>query len=185
MIKLFGSFTSPFVRHCRIALLQTNAEFEFIETDYSQSAQQSPAMRVPFLQHNDLTLHDSSSILKYIRELNGDHFCSSLDELELYCLINTALDSTINLFLLERSGVEIDTNDYLKRQRQRIDACLAALERAARTGLSWDDAGIRLACFIDWAIYRNRLRFDTYPALHTWLTEARSKAEFQSTALPE
>lgn len=184
MIKLFGSYTSPFVRHCRIALLQTRTDFEFIETDYAQSAQHSPAMRVPFLQDDSITLHDSASILKYIRAKSGEDFCQDLSEFELFCLINTALDSTINLFLLEKSGVNIAANDYLKRQQHRVEACLATFEQAAQAGLAWNDAGIRLACFIDWALYRHRLSFDTCPALLSWLEHARQQTEFQLTALP-
>ena len=47
-MKLFGSYTSPFVRHCRIVLAQHQQSYEFIPTDYAQSAQQTPTKRVPY-----------------------------------------------------------------------------------------------------------------------------------------
>ena len=37
-MKLYGSYTSPFVRHCRIVLLETQQSCEFIETDQTSSA---------------------------------------------------------------------------------------------------------------------------------------------------
>lgn len=48
-MRLFGSYTSPFVRHIRTALADTGMEYEFVETDCSNSAALSPAQRVPFL----------------------------------------------------------------------------------------------------------------------------------------
>jgi glutathione S-transferase len=183
-MKLFGSYTSPFVRHCRIALLQTETEFEFLQTDYAQSAKGSPAQRVPYLQHEGLQLHDSASILKYVRQLAEQPFCASVESYDCFCLVNAALDSTVNLFLLENSGVDIHTNDYTKRQAARIESCLAALDKKAVEGLEWDDAGIRLACFIDWASFRKRLSFDNYPALQHWLHEANQDRNFVATKPP-
>ena len=37
-MELFGSYTSPYVRHCRIALLETDTKFSLTETDYDTSA---------------------------------------------------------------------------------------------------------------------------------------------------
>lgn len=184
MIKLYGSFTSPFVRHCRIALLQSGAEFEFIETNYEQSAQGSVAMRVPYLEHNGLTLNDSMSILRYVRERHDQIFCRNLAEYDLLLLINAALDSTVNLFLMENSGVDIANNDYTQRQSARVEQCLKHLELVAHDGLEWNDAGIRLACFIDWAKYRQRLNFERFPALEAWLESASHSKEFQLTSPP-
>lgn len=183
-MKLFGSYTSPFVRHCRIALLQTETEFEFLPTDYAQSAQGSPTQRVPYLQDDGLQLHDSSSILKYIRQQAEQPFCATVESFDCYCLVNAALDSTVNLFLLENSGVDIHNNDYTKRQASRIQTCLDALEARAAEGMEWDDAGIRLACFIDWASFRKRLSFDTYPALQEWLQKANQDRIFSATKPP-
>lgn len=47
-MELYGSYTSPFVRHCRIALLQTQQDCQFIETDAQQSATLSPTKKVPY-----------------------------------------------------------------------------------------------------------------------------------------
>lgn len=75
-MQLFGSYTSPFVRHCRIALIETGLDCEFVETDYAESARRSPTKKVPYLQDKDVMLFDSCSILKYLREKAGGTFFS-------------------------------------------------------------------------------------------------------------
>lgn len=183
-MKLFGSYTSPFVRHCRIAVLQADLECGFVETNYEQSAEGSAAMRVPYLEHDQLKLHDSMSILRYLRELTDQRFCPTLEEYDLLLLVNTALDSTINLFLLENSGLDIASNSYMQRQARRVEQSLAYLNDVAAQGLEWNDAGIRLACFVDWAMFRQRLDFTNYPALVAWREQAQQSKEFIATAPP-
>lgn len=182
-MHLYGSYTSPFVRHCRIALLQYQAKFKLIETDYQQSAAGSAAMRVPYFEHQDIKLHDSMSIIRFIRELHGHRMCETTAEYDLLLLVNTAIDSTINLFLLEKSGVDIAANSYTQRQSQRIQQCLEHFESVAEQ-LKWNDAGIRLACYLDWVQYRQRLDLRQYPALIAWLEQAQQYPEFTDTAPP-
>ena len=62
-MKLYGSYTSPYVRHCRIVIEQLGLACDFVEADYTLSAKKSPSMKVPFLQDGDLQLTDSTSIL--------------------------------------------------------------------------------------------------------------------------
>ncbi|WP_293378999.1 glutathione S-transferase family protein [Natronospirillum sp.] len=184
-MQLFGSYTSPYVRHCRIALSETGTEFTLTETDHAASAKQSPAQRVPFMEDGNVRLHDSASILKYVRERAGQAWMADVQQYDLFCLCNTALDATINVFLLERSGVDPQSNDYLKRQSGRIRTTVEALEAlAAERGLQWNDGSIRLACFMDWAIYRQRFDFSAYPTLTQWLKEASARDEFKATAPP-
>lgn len=183
-MKLFGSTTSPFVRHCRIALHETGTPFDFEITDAAGSAQQSPAQKVPFLHDGDLHLHDSTSILKYIREQAGQDWFADVRELDLYCLTNTVLDSQINLHLIKKSGVDVESVAYLKRQKARIETSLTHLNQLAADGLQWHDGSIRLACLIDWATYRALIDFSPYPNLQQWLTQARGHASFSDTAPP-
>ena len=96
MIKLYGSYTSPYVRHCRIVLLETKQDFELVLTDAQLSSENSPAQKVPFLQDADIKLSDSTSIIRYLREKAGQHVEPSYQELEQFCLINTGLDLPLN-----------------------------------------------------------------------------------------
>ena len=50
-MKLFGSFTSPYVRHCRIALMQSGLDWEMAELDiHTSNDPGTPTLRVPFLE---------------------------------------------------------------------------------------------------------------------------------------
>lgn len=166
-MKLHGSYTSPYVRHCRIVLARTGLDYEFVETDHAQSAKQSPTARVPFLTDGDLMLTDSASILKYLREKAGQTFFEDVGEYDQFLLVNTALDSTVNVFLLGKDGVTPDTSPYVGRQQLRIDQTLEWLEdlvagdRMVRGG----DGELRLGCYLSWALFRERFTLADWPAL--------------------
>ena len=103
-----------------MALMTSGQTFEFIETDQASSAIHSPTQRVPFLQDKDTFLTDSSAILFYIRQQAGQDYLASPAELDTFCMVNTALDSTVNLFFLEKDGVDIHAVAYTQRQAARI-----------------------------------------------------------------
>ena len=59
-MKIYGNSPSPFVRHCRIALIESGLDFEFlIDTDYQLSRQRSPTQRIPFLEYRILPIYFS------------------------------------------------------------------------------------------------------------------------------
>lgn len=182
-MKLYGSYTSPFVRHCRIVLLETGLACEFIETDATGSAAQSPTKRVPFLQDGDQFFSDSSSIIKYLREKAGGSFCPSAKELDDLCLVNTALETTVNVFFLERDGVKVAEIPYLQRQIARIESSLAELNKLSLPASApYNDAQLRLACYIGWAIFRKRVDFSLYKNLQTFFSGINQYPHFQNTA---
>jgi len=166
-MQLFGSYTSPFVRHIRIVLAQTGLSCEFVETDYAASAENSPAARVPFLIDGERMLTDSLSIVRFLRDRAGQPFFPDLDDFDRFLLVNAALDSTVNVFLLERDGVTADQAPYLARQQRRIEQCLRALDSVVgqqATALDSDFA-IRLGCYLSWALFRERVDLDGFPNL--------------------
>ena len=185
-MELYGSYTSPFVRHCRVALIQGGQDFEFVETDYDMSAEMSPTRKVPFLSDGDISLTDSSSIIRYAREKSGQSFLSELEDFELFVMTNTILDTTINLFLLENSGADASQIPYLGRQKSRIESGLVELNNRidSAKGVSLD-SNLRLACFIDWAIFRNRVDFTAHGNLLALLESANQSEAFASTAPPQ
>lgn len=185
-MKLYGSYTSPFVRHCRIVLQETARVFEFIETDQAGSAAQSPTKRVPFLQDGDVFLTDSSSIIKYLREKAGQQFCASAQELDQLCLANTALEACVNVFFLEKDGVNSSEVPYLQRQKARIDSALAELNTLPLPSAApYNDAQLRLACFMGWAKFRNRVDFSPYSNLEQFYRGALSYTPFAQTQPPQ
>jgi glutathione S-transferase len=185
-VELYGSYTSPFARHCRIALLETGLPFSFVEIDASVSAKLSPMQKVPFLKYSqngkEKQLTDSSAILKHIRESNGKTFMPEVVRFNAFCSANTLMDTAINLFYLEKDGVTPKESAYLARQQSRLQTGLAELEKLSLSSSApYDDAELRIACFLDWALFRNRLTLDTYPKLQKFLMGIRQYPHFVST----
>lgn len=183
---LYGSYTSPFVRHCRIALISANIDCEFVDTDYASSSEKSPAKKVPFLKDGDLTLSDSSSILLHIKQKSGEVGFVDVVDFELYALANTALDSEINLFILGNSGITPENNDYMLRQRNRVTACLEQLNTiissTAIADHKYSDGQLRLACFLDWGVFRERFSLDNFSALSDFVTTINNWDVFEQTS---
>lgn len=185
-MKLYGSYTSPFVRHVRIVLLETQQAFEFIETDQAGSTAKSPTQRVPFLEDGNIFLTDSASITKYLREKAGQEFCKTAQELDVLCLVSTLMDATVNLFFIKRDGVDISAVPYLQRQAARIQSTLAELNQMSwPTSTPYNDAQIRLACFIGWAKFRNQIDFSIYENLEKFYAGALGYPFFVATQPPQ
>ena len=184
-MKLFGSYTSPYVRHCRIVLAQTGQDCEFVETDYKQSAELSPARRVPFLYDDKLMLTDSASILRHLREKAGQSCFPGIRDYDLFLLVNTAMDSTVNLFLLEKDGITPADCGYLVRQKGRVEDTLAYLDRYLGSGDapadSASDGMIRLGCFLSWALFRDRISLQDHPALAEFQRQFESGPQIAAT----
>lgn len=184
-MKLYGSYTSPFVRHCRMILLETNQDYEFIETDQAASALKSPTKRVPFLQDGEILLTDSLAIIKYLREKAGQTFCQSVQELNRLCLVNTALDTVVNLFFIKRDDVDIAGVPYLQRQAARVESTLQELNNSTFSlQAPYDDADLRLASFIGWAKLRNQVDFSIYPNLEKFYENISGYEPFEKTKPP-
>jgi glutathione S-transferase len=193
-MKLYGSYTSPFVRHCRIALLEGQAkgtlECEFIETDIVSSGKLSPTKKVPFLKdtHNgeEIELTDSASILMYLREQSGQPFFNSANDFNLFCNVNTVLDASVNLFFLElKDNILPEEGSYLERHRERVASALQYFnEQQYRLEGPFTDGELRLACFLDWGLFRKRITLEGLDNLQGLLDAARSYEIFAQTAPP-
>ena len=182
-MKLFGSYTSPYVRHCRIVLAQNGQDCEFVETDYDQSAELSPARRVPFMHDDKLMLTDSASILRYIREKAGQAFFPDIRDYDLFLLVNTAMGSTVNLFLLEKDSITPADCGYLVRQKGRVEDTLSFLDRQVDEGLADanSDGAIRLGCFLSWALFRERISLKDHASLAQFQRQFESDPEIAAT----
>ncbi len=184
-MQLYGSYTSPFVRHCRIALMQNDMGCDFVTVDMMKNPDLSPTSKVPFMQDGALTLTDSSSILKYIREKAGQMFLADVQDYETFAISNTLLDSAINTFLLEMQGVDANEVPYLTRQKNRVASGLAALNLRIdpAQGISTDGA-LRAACLLAWGDYRSRFTLDGLDNLQGLKEAANADSNFVATAPP-
>ncbi len=186
-MQLYGSFTSPFVRHCRIILKATALECDFIETDATQSAKISPTKKVPLLVDGDLQLTDSSSIIKYLREKSGQEFFNDVLHFELFNMSNTVLDACVNIFFLEKTdNIQLSQSQYLQRQNARVISGLQALNKQSFSHqLPLNDGELRLACFLDWGVYRGRIEISKLESLTSLLALAKTDPNFIATSIPE
>lgn len=190
-MELYGSYTSPFVRHIRIALLETNLPCTFVETDAAGSAKLSPTQKVPFLKYSEAgkqkMLTDSSAILKYVREKSGKAFFADVEQFNTYCTANTLLDTAINLFYLEKDGVTAQQSAYVQRQQSRLKTGLAELEKlslatkAPYNDAQYNDAELRIACLLGWALFRNRFTLDGLPKLQQFLDGISAYPHYAAT----
>lgn len=185
-MKLYGIVTSPFVRHCRIALIQADLDWEFITGDMVELAGRSPVHKIPYLVTGDRVLTDSCSILKFARESAGLEFFPDVDDYDLFCTTNTIADSVVNLFLMERDGLTPENTPYLGRQARRVLSGLSALnDRVGSEKYELTDGILRLACFLGWALFRYRVDISSHPNLQSVVKYANEDPVFVSTAIPE
>ena len=182
-MKLYGSVTSPFVRHVRVALAQSGFDYTYVETDYAMSAERSPTAKVPFFEDGALTLTDSTSILKHVREKSGAGFLVDLEDCELYFMADTLIDSGINQLMLEREGATEDRFPYLARQRARTATGLRELDRRIDPGDGIvRDSSLRCACLIGWGLFRHRFSLDGLDNLRGLMEVADRDPGFAATA---
>jgi glutathione S-transferase len=169
-MKLYGVRTSPYVRHARVALTQSNLEWE-LEQVTLDTISRSPTLRVPFLIDGDLTLSDSSVIVRYVREQSGQAFLATVADHELFALATSVLDTAVNVYLMNigdsadlaevpagASAIGFDPKTYFERQQERIAVGMQELEHCQLSSSQpYTDGEIRLACLLDWAAYRETI----------------------------
>ncbi len=185
-MELFGSYTSPYVRHCRVVLTQLGQAFTFVEANNDMSAARSPTKRVPFLRDGERLFTDSSTILQYARSKAGQPFLADLADAERFHLANTALEATVNIFQLEKDGISVAQSPYLQRQAARADSVLKTLDadRFEINGIRTSDSVLRIACFFGWALFRKRIDLGPYPNLTAFFEQAKRIPHFSETAPP-
>jgi glutathione S-transferase len=184
-MQLFGSYTSPYVRHCRVVMLQLGQPFTLVETNNDMSAKGSPTKRVPYLRDGNRLLTDSSSILQYARQKAGQPFLADLDDAERYYLANTGLEATVNVFQMEKDNIAPAQSPYLQRQAARAESVLEVLngDKLEITSPA-SDSVLRVACFLGWALFRKRIDLAPYPNIVAFFERAQHIAHFPETAPP-
>jgi glutathione S-transferase len=186
-MELYGSYTSPFVRHCRIVLLESGLDFKFVEATSTDTHNPSPTKKVPYLRDGDLGFSDSSSIIKHVRDKVGQPFLPDTREFDLYCFVNTLMDAAINVFLFEKvDGLHPTESKYLTRQVARVESGLTDLEgQALGSAVPGSDAHIRLACFLAWGLFRRRFDLTDRRHLVEFLRRYDAWPAFSQTAPPQ
>jgi glutathione S-transferase len=194
-MKLYGVLTSPYVRHARVALAESNLEWQFEQVTLD-SISKSPTLRVPFLTDGSLTLSDSSVIVRYVREQSGQSYLATVADHELFALATSVLDTAVNVYLMNigdsadladvptgASAIGFNPKTYFERQQERIAVGMHELERCQLSfSQPYTDGAIRLACLLDWATYRGTIDLSGKDNLCRFLTEMRTWPPFADTA---
>ena len=186
-MQLFGTATSPFVRHCKIALAQTQQDYEFISVDYATTASDSPMKKMPYLIDKSLVLTDSTAIIMHVRQkastaAGGSAFLQDVIDLELYTMASTLLDTAVNLFLMEKDGITPDNSSYLQRQYDRLASGFKALDKIVQPEQALaTDGHIRSAVLIDWIYFRKRYDLNGFDQLNALLKIAANNSIFKQS----
>ena len=194
-MKLYGVRSSPYVRHARIALAQSGLDWQFEQVTLD-TINISPTLRVPFLIDDQVTLSDSSVIVRYVREQAGQPYLATIMDHELFALSTSVLDTAVNLYLLNfgdtadlaevsvgTSAIGYHPKTYVERQYQRVMSGVERLDGCElHTDHTYTDGEIRLGCLLDWAVYGETIRLERYKNLGRFLSHIRAWAPFSETS---
>ncbi|CAI8240181.1 MAG: putative GST-like protein YibF [Glaciecola sp. HTCC2999] len=191
-MKLYGSFTSPYVRRLRILL--GDHDYEFIDAPTATPegrailSQVNPTMKIPMFEDDGQVLCDSGLIAQYLHEKLAIPALSYHD-MNILKIIDAIVDSYIQLFLLGRSG--FDTSEpkiYFNLQKERIERSFTFIEEAVKTGTitssNWNYMTISLATSIEWLMVRQLHDFSDLPAISTFYDATKQRDDMVSTQIP-
>lgn len=179
-MKLYGTYTSPFVRRVRIVAAEVGAPCTLIDTlkEEGQAALRaiSPIWKVPVAESEGAVILDSHVIIEHLLESYGRRNLRAVTtedrwrESNLINVIDGALDSAINVFYLKRDGADVEGLGYLVKQRARVESAMDWVEKQLDQG--WFTAEHRLglseiylATAIDWMSFRDAYPVDRHPGL--------------------
>jgi glutathione S-transferase len=189
--KVIGSVRSPFVRICRLFLLQNQIPFEFEilnflenETDAQKLATETPVNKVPVLVDGAQKIFDSRVIINYLIKKHGLP-ALTIDEENYVTAIYSCLDTGVLLFLLKRDGIDIQAPGFFRaRNRERIPANLKYLEAWASKldpAKDWSYPAMALFSFLYWGEKREVLSLEDYPNMKAFLTRFQPAAGVTET----
>lgn len=192
-MKIYGSYPSPYVRRIRLLLADDKAEFINLNIydmaqDRALLGKMGPIKKIPVLEVMNEKgeadyIWDSKLIYHYIQNQKGK-YQFDLDEERLLCLVDALNDTFVNMFLLKRSGVDVNQETlYFNIQRERTTESFLALEQLAAKGRfnEWSYSSICLFCLIDWILFRELQELKAYPALMAFHQLHSKRADVQKT----
>ncbi len=195
--QLVGSVRSPYTRRVRLLLYaHPGTEIEFkainyleIPADEAYLKSVSPINKIPVLLSSEGTIFESRVIASY---LTKKHYWEplSLEQENILSMIDAANDVAVNLFLMKRSGFDVDTrNWYIDRQHERVRTCLDNLEKwvvkqSETNPAHWNYVTMSLLSYVDWAVFRKMADFSKHPGLTDFVSRFKSKPGVSETAIP-
>jgi glutathione S-transferase len=150
-MKLIIATPSPFARKARIALLEKNLPHEVrVQNPWQSAIAENPLGKVPALVLDDgRVVHDSSVIVEYLETLGAPPALIPADPAgrvthrQIEALADGVCDAVV-LMVLE-SAREVQSADWLARQRRKVELALDELERALGENEWFTESGYGLA----------------------------------------
>lgn len=190
---LIGSLTSPYVRKLRLLLHGTPYELKLVNymeeagNDYLKSV--NPVNKLPVLIDGDKTIFDSRVIFNYLTKKN--HWPSlTLEEENTLTAIDGAMDSSINLFMLKRGGLDLNGgNQHVERQKERVPLILNHLTPWVKSldeknPLHWNFLTMSLYSYLYWVQFRDMLDLNPYPDFLQFLERFKNAPGVSETNIP-
>ena len=190
---LIGSLTSPYVRKIRLLLHGTPFELKIVNyleeagNDYLRSI--NPVNKLPVLIDGNRTILDSRIIFNYLSKKNN-WVPFTIEEENILTAIDGAMDSTINLFMLARGGLDLNCgNAFVERQTARIPHILESLTPWVKTldhknPTHWNFLTISLYCFLYWAEFRKMYNLENHPEMKQFLENFKDAPGVAETSIP-
>lgn len=170
MIRLYGSFTSPFVRRVQYVAQVLELTYHQVDTMVEKGQEElrkkSPIWKVPLVEIDGVKLWDSRTIIEYLFEKYGtDSFRmpqgeGKWRESNLIQAIDAALESAINVFYLAKDGIHPSDSAYLKKQQDRIHSILQWIKTELNENYFTSEKKFGLSELVlyttlDWLQFRN------------------------------
>lgn len=191
---LIGSIRSPFVRSCRMLMIQNGVDFEFQvlnfvenQNDAAVLAKQTPINKVPVLLDGNQKIFDSRVIFNYLTRKH-DLQPLSLDEENYLSAVYSCLDTGVILFLMKRDGFDLNhPGFFMSRTRNRIPDNLEyltpwALSLDPSRPRDWNFVSMSLYAFLYWADKREVLELQDFPKMKDFLRRFANAPGVQETS---
>lgn len=200
MLKLIGSYGSPFVRKVRVVMAEKKVDYEFILEDVwgaSTTIQQSnPLGKVPCLLMDDGgAMFDSRVIVEYLDTLTPVGKLlppNGRERAEIKCweaLADGLLDAAV-LVRLEKTQrpTKQQSPEWIKRQWSKVEASLKAMaeglgEKPFCVGNHYSLADVAVGCALGWLDFRfpDLAWREEYPELVRLFDKVSERQSFRDT----
>lgn len=188
-----GSLRSPFVRICRIFMIQNQIDFEFKilnflddPKDAAQLSEETPINRVPILVDQGQKIFDSRVIVNHLIKKHALP-ALSIEEENQVSVVYSCLDTALILFQMKKDGFDINKPGFfISRQLERIPRNLKYLDPWIRSlsplnQSDWNLASISLFSFLFWADARELLDLNNHPTCKDFLKRFANNAGVEET----
>lgn len=151
--------------------------YQFISMDVFNGADRAkllalnPTMKIPMLDDSGTIIFDSRAIFNYVGQRH-QYAPLSIESENRLTMIDAANDSMVQLLILKRSEIDINSDKlFFRLQRERIAAVLSQLQEDVAKGVleEWSYPAICLYCMLDWNEYRQIIDVSEYKVLKQFM----------------